>query len=91
MDEEQIEEDHEKFELIKRRVLESLQEIFAESEWGSLEGGILTECVVAMVWVEPNGHNGCSVFPATTHWWSTYGILRDALDKHTQPLGSDEE
>jgi hypothetical protein len=89
MTEENIEEDHQKFEALKREALNAIQVIFAESDWGSVEGGILTEAVICMVWMEPNGHNECSVFPATTHWWSTYGLLKDALDKHTDAREDD--
>jgi hypothetical protein len=72
---------HEEFENIKRKLLDAISEVLAGTEFAPPEG-VITEAVVCCLWMEPNGTMGPSIFPATNHLWSTYGILKDAVIHH---------
>lgn len=79
------------FEMLKRKALDSLPEVFAGTDWAPPEGGLLTEAVVIMVWMQPDGKSGSTIFPATNHWWSTRGMLEDALERHKSIRGDGSE
>lgn len=74
-------EKHEEFERIKRKLLDAISEVLAGTEFAPSEG-VITEAVVCCLWMEPDGTMGPSIFPATNHLWSTYGILKDAVFHH---------
>lgn len=79
------------FESLKRKALDAIQEVFAGTTWAPPEGGVITEAVICCIWMQTNGKNGSSVFPATNHWWSTNGLLRDALREHDAIRGDSSE
>lgn len=70
------------FETLKRKALDAIPEIFQSTSWAPPEGSVLIEAVVCMIWMQPDGKVGRTTFPATNHWWSTYGILKDAVWNH---------
>lgn len=65
---------------LKHRTLEALGDAIAGSDWAPPDGGILTEAVVVMVWVDTDGGHGWSTLDATVHDWSKLGLLTAALD-----------
>lgn len=75
-------EHFENFEKLKRKVIDTLNDLFAGTEYAPTEGGVITEAVVCLVWMEPNGMPGGSTFSATNHIWSTEGILGHAYRNH---------
>jgi hypothetical protein len=91
MDDDRDEEEVREFETLKRNVLEAMQEALKGSSWAPPGSGLIVEAVVCMVWMQPDGKNGISVFPATHHWWSTSGILMDSVQQHQGIRGSSSE
>lgn len=77
-------------EQLRRRVLDALGDAVAGSDWSPPAGGFITEAVVVMIWMQPDGNKGMSYIPATNHWWSTYGMLHDALRRHGDVEGEDD-
>lgn len=70
------------FDDLKRRMLDALAPVVAGSDWAPPDGGVVTEAVVVMMWMDPDGDTGLSFLPATNHFWSTEGLLRGALREH---------
>lgn len=87
MSDDEHEAEHAEFEQLKRNVLDALQEVLAGSSYSPPEGGVIVEAVICCVWMQTDGHNGMCTFPATNHWWSTQGILLDALATHQAGRG----
>lgn len=73
---------------LRHRMLDAIGSIVSGTDWSPPEGGVVTEAVVVMVWMQPDGEQGMSFVPATNHFWSTEGLLRGALRSH---LSRDDE
>lgn len=69
-------------EIVNRRVLDAVADAVGGTEWAPPEGGLLAEAVVVLRWVEPDGAAGMNYVAATSHYWSTEGLLRAALRRH---------
>lgn len=72
----------EEAEALKMRVLDAVTDLFGGTSWAPKDGGVLTDAVVIMTWIEPNGKGGGTRFSATHNWWTTYGMLQEALEDH---------
>jgi hypothetical protein len=77
---------------LRREVLDALGPVVAGTDWAPPDGGIITEAVVVMVWMDTDGEQGLSFIPATNHFWSTEGLLRGALRHHldNEGVGDDD-
>jgi hypothetical protein len=76
---------------LRSTVLSALQDAVNGSEWAPPAGGVITEAVIVMHWMDPDGTTGMSFVPATNHFWSTEGLLRGALRSHLAPPDDDDE
>lgn len=65
-------------DVLTHRMLEAISAVVRGSEWEPLEGGIITEAVVTMGWVTPQGEYGTSHLRCGSPW-GTEGLARDAL------------
>lgn len=65
-------------ELLSRRMLDAIGETVADTDWAPPDGGLVTEAVVVMGWMNPQGQYGTSHLRCGSPW-GTEGLLHDAL------------
>jgi hypothetical protein len=79
---------------VQRWLLDAITDAVAGSEWAPVDGGVLTEAVVVLGWVTPDGDEGWS-WIGTRASWSSEGLLRHALrkldDDHRAGWACDDE
>lgn len=82
------EEDNE-YESTKAKVIEAINVALSDTRWGPDQGAMIMEALVIVTTVDVNGNDGFAVFPATHHYWSTLGLLEDALEQHKRSRNND--